>query len=91
MIQEVEIIRLLISLGVLIFLFLRRDQLRVIPFSRLLMTGYLLLVIGWVLTILEGFILPDLLNVIEHICYASSSILLAIWSIMVFKLKRDAV
>lgn len=91
MIQEVEIIRLLISLGVLIFLFLRRDQLRVIPFSRLLMTGYLLLVIGWVLTILEGFILPDFLNVIEHICYASSSILLAIWCIMIFKLKRDVV
>lgn len=90
MIQEVEIIRLLISLGVMVFLVIRKEQLKVIPYYKILVACYSLLVVGWVFTILEGFFAPDTLNVIEHICYTIASVLLAIWCILVYKINRSA-
>lgn len=45
----------------------------------LLIYAFSVLLVGLLLSVLEGIFFPDILNLIEHICYASSSILLAAW------------
>lgn len=79
MIQENELIMLLLGLGVLIFLIANLSQLRRIPESTLLIASYVVLLFGWVLTVAEGFLLSRVINFMEHLCYAVSSVLLALW------------
>ncbi|MBW1821272.1 MAG: hypothetical protein JRI92_05825 [Deltaproteobacteria bacterium] len=57
--------------------------------ARILITGFYVLLAGWVLTILEGLFWNDLLNVLEHICYTASSILIAVWCWKIFAYKKD--
>jgi hypothetical protein len=84
MIQENEIILLLLGLGVLIFVLSNRLRLQRLPESKTLIAGFYMLMAGWVLTVLEGFLLERLLNFIEHMCYASSAVLVAAWCWKVF-------
>ncbi len=84
MIQENEIILLLLGLGVLIFVLSNRLRLQRLPESKTLIAGFYMLMAGWVLTVLEGFLLEGLLNFIEHMCYASSAVLVAAWCWKVF-------
>lgn len=80
MIEERELVTLLTGIAVLVFMYLRRKELEYIPNTAILLLSFTLLVAGWFFTVLEGFLLPDLLNLFEHICYALSSVLLAVWS-----------
>ena len=84
MIQQNEIIMLLLSIGALVFIVLNNKKVKEIPGANMLLTGFYLLLGGYVLTILEGFFWKDLLNILEHICYAASSVLIAIWCWKVF-------
>ena len=79
MIQENEIVMLLLGFGVLIFVFVNYHTLKRIHSSNLLITSYCILCAGWFLTVLEGFFLKTLLNYAEHICYAVSSFIFAVW------------
>jgi hypothetical protein len=79
MLHENEIVMLL--LGIIIFFFILRNksQIRRIYTWKILITSYFLLLAGWIFTILEGFILETALNMLEHVSYTLSAILLAIW------------
>jgi hypothetical protein len=79
MIQGNEIIMLLIGIAVVPFLQLNRSYVDRIPSGRMLTTAYYLILTGWVLTVLEGFFGQPLLNLLEHMCYAAGSLLLAAW------------
>lgn len=84
MVQQNEVILLLLGIGVFIFIGSNRSRLRRLPASRTMLLGFYVLLLGWILTNLEALLLTDLLNVIEHLCYAVSAVLLAIWSWQVF-------
>ena len=84
MIQQNEVIMFLLGVGALIFIIGNRLRLQLLPRSKTLIAGFYMLLAGWILTILEGFILEELLNFIEHICYASSAVLMAVWCWQVF-------
>ncbi len=90
MIQESEIVMLILGLGVLVFILGNLPQLKRIPYSRLLLSGFYTLLVGWVMTVLEGFIWSVLLNYLEHMCYAIASLLLAVWCWRVFGTKEEA-
>ena len=77
MIQENEIIMLLLGIGVLIFILGNRLKLKRLPSSSILITGFCVLFVGWVMTVLESYPWKDFLNLFEHICYAASSMLVA--------------
>jgi len=84
MIRENEIIMFMLGLGVLIFVLLNYLHLKRIPLFGVLLVGFCLLVLGWALTVLEGFFLEGFfwnssLNFLEHLCYAVSGIIVAIW------------
>jgi len=80
MIQQNELITFLVGLGVAIFIWLNRRRIVQIPGSSWLLLSYSALFMGWTLTLVEGFVLPDLINAIEHACYMASSVAAAVWS-----------
>jgi len=63
------------------------EKLQRIPFATILFTAFFLLLAGLIMTILEGFIFKDTLNIIEHLCYAISSVSLVFWTWKVFAAK----
>lgn len=89
MTQPNEVVMLIIGLGVLIFILGNRSQLERIPFSRMLLLGFYSLIAGWALTVLEGFFWNELFNYLEHICYATASLLLAAWCWKVLGNRRE--
>ena len=79
MIQNNELILLILGLGVLIFFSVLRNRMQDIPKPGCFYSAFAVLTAGWLLTVLEGLFWTDLLNLLEHVCYALSSILLAVW------------
>ena len=90
MIQQNEIIMLLLGVGCMIFIWANKQEVKRIPVSKTLTAGFYVLLAGYVLTILEGLFWEDLLNILEHICYATSSILMAVWCWKILPSKKDA-
>ena len=90
MIHENEVVMLLLGVGVLIFILTSRLRLKQLPASNILITAFYVAFASWVLTVLEGFFWQELLNYLEHICYAVSSVLLAGWCWKVFGSKKEA-
>ena len=82
--QENEIIMLLIGVCILFFILGNRSRLNSLPSSKLLIMGFFVILSGWFLTVLEGFFWKGVLNILEHICYAGSSVLVALWCWRVF-------
>ena len=90
MVQENEIIMLLLGIGVLVFVLGNRSVIQRVPGSRLLIAGFYVQLVGWFLTVLEGFILESFLNYFEHTCYAVSSLLLAFWCLKAHRGKEES-
>ena len=89
MIQESELVMLFLGLGVLIFVLANRSQLKRIESAPTLILGFYFLLAGWVLTVLEGFCWKVLLNYLEHMCYAASSVSLGAWCWTVFGKSKE--
>ena len=89
MIQENELVTLIIGIGILIFLLVNFRGMRNIPGIKILAAGFCMLFSGWIFTILEGFFFKNVLNLMEHICYAVSSILVVVWCWRVIGRKEE--
>lgn len=79
MIPENEVVMLLLGLGVLLFVLGNRSNLRRVPSSGILLASFGAFLTGVVLTVIESFFWEDVLNVLEHLCYAISAMLIALW------------
>ena len=90
MYHENEIVMIILGLGTLIFIFSNHLKFKPLPSSAILLNSFFVLFAGWLFTVLEGFFLNEVLNFLEHLCYAISSILVAIWCWKVFTEKKDA-
>lgn len=77
--QENEIITLVLGLGALIFTFIRRKELESMPGWGVALAAILALVGAWIFTVAEEIVWGSQLNILEHFCYAASSVLLATW------------
>lgn len=90
MIQENEVVMFLLG-GLMLYLSHRfRNNLKSLPYSFFFMGSYHLFFAAWTFTIVEGFILPDIFNLLEHSCYAVGALLLAIWSFKAVKIQMSA-
>lgn len=87
MIQQNEVVTLIITISVWIFIFITRKKLKTFPSLKLLLTSFFILSLGWSLTILEGFFWKELLNLIEHICYTISALIITFWCWKISKRK----
>jgi hypothetical protein len=90
MVQENEIVMLLLGVGVLIFTVNNRVRFKRLPEWKILTTAFYVLFGGWVLTVIEGFFWNALFNLFEHICYATSAVLMATWCWKVFGIEKEA-
>jgi hypothetical protein len=88
--QENEVVMLALGCGVFAFALAQWAQLRRIPRWHLLCTALFLLLVAWAATVLEGFVLPTALNLIEHACYALAAVLVAVWCWQLGMHARDA-
>jgi hypothetical protein len=88
MIQQGEIIVLLVGLIALIFILSNRRRLKGMPAVKLLISGFVILLGGWIFTVVEGLVWYNILNVIEHICYVGSSVMIALWCWKMFGKNR---
>ena len=83
--KENEVVMLLLSLCVLVFIFLNIKSIVKIRHWQYLLGAYLSLVVASVSTNLESYFFPDIYNMIEHISYAISGILILIWILLLNK------
>ena len=85
MIQQNELITFLVGLGAALYILANYSRFRTIPNFRFLFTAYFALLTGWALTIIEGFVLQNFFNILEHLSYAVCSIMIALWCRVTFK------
>ena len=78
-VEENELLTLLVALAVVVFVAVNRSGLTALPRSSLSVSAFFFLAAGLTFTVLEGLVWRDGFNVLEHTCYAASSILLAVW------------
>ncbi|MCD4719288.1 MAG: hypothetical protein K8S13_05430 [Desulfobacula sp.] len=90
MIQQNEIIMFLLGMGCMVFILLNKREVKRIPVAKILIAGFYVLLAGYVFTILEGLFWKDFLNILEHICYTVSSIIMAVWCWKISIYKKDA-
>ena len=90
MMQQNELITFLIGAGTAAFIWLNRRRIAQIPGSNWLLLSYSALFAGWTITLVEGFVLPDLMNALEHMCYMASSVAAAGWCWVVLVKRRGA-
>lgn len=81
MLKENEVVMLILGIGVLFLILMNIQQVKKIRFWILLSLSYFLLLMGWLFTVVEGFIFESLLNYLEHISYFASAVLMTIWCI----------
>lgn len=79
MFLENEIVMLLLGTGVTVFLLLNVSKIKEIDNYKYLLTSYFILLLAWVSTVVEGLFFQSALNVLEHICYALSMLVLLWW------------
>ncbi len=79
MIQQNELITFLVGAGAMLFIVFNRRRITTIPGSRWLILSYAILFLAWTFTVIEGFLLTEVMNFLEHACYMASSILAAVW------------
>lgn len=76
MFEESEVINLILGLVSLVIVFYEIRK-RMIPDFHLFFAGFVLIVMARIFTVAEGLFLEDILNILEHICYALSALLFA--------------
>jgi flagellar biosynthesis protein FliQ len=82
--QENEIVAFVLGVGVLIFGCVNYSRLKLMPKYGILIVAFFVALAGSFLTNIESFFWNDLFQVLEHVCYAGTSILLAVWCWKVF-------
>ncbi|MFX0094130.1 MAG: hypothetical protein ACFFBD_20500 [Candidatus Hodarchaeota archaeon] len=90
-INQSEYLILLVGLAILVFIWLNREEIRHLSFRKVLLAAFCVLVVGWILSIIEELLWEELLNFMQHLCFAISSFLVALWSWMTFKKQEESV
>jgi len=85
MIQENELITFILCLGALFFIIINYGKLKSLPGLRIFIISFTLFTMGWFFTVIEGIIFEETFNLIEHVCYICSSVMIFIWTLIIFK------
>lgn len=84
MVEESQIILFLLGIAILAFVLLHRLNLRRLPESEILIWAFYVLLTGWIFPILAELFWIEFFNLLEHVCYTGSAILVCIWCWKVF-------
>lgn len=84
MFENNELITLLLSIPVLIFLLRRRRNFLAMPRIRILIGSFVLFLLARICTNAEGIALRSELNLLEHASYFIASASLCVWTVLRF-------
>ena len=84
MIEQNELLTLLVGVSVAIFVVTNRRGLKALPEARVCLSAFSVLVLGLAFTVLEGLFWETAFNILEHLAYVASSLVLAGWVWLVF-------
>ena len=84
MIEKFEVVLLLLGIFVLVFVFANKRLFHYLPSSNILIAGFLMFFISWVLTNLESILLTDMLNLLEHLFQLTGAVFIFAWCWNVF-------
>ncbi len=84
MIHENELVMLLLSLGVAVFIILKSHTFRMFPGWKLLFAAFLFFAAGSLFTVIETFFFNNFFNHMEHISYFMSGLSILIWCFSAF-------
>jgi CHASE2 domain-containing sensor protein len=87
--EERDVLMLMFALGVMAFTLARRRRLAQVPAWGVIWASFWVVLGGWTLTVLEGFLWPNVLSLLSHLCYAASSVLAAVWCWLAFVAKPN--
>ena len=79
MVQENEVIILILGIAVLGFILSNISKVKKLPLYGVMLTAFIVLLLGGTFTVLEGFFLAEILNMAEHIAYTLCAVLLLAW------------
>jgi hypothetical protein len=82
MIYTNEVVMLILGLGVFWFVMHNKHW-------KLLLYTFYFLMAGWFFTVIEGFILMPFFNLLEHVSYTVSAIIMAMWCYKIAHPKRE--
>ncbi len=82
MIQENELLTFFLCLVTLAFIIINHERISVIPRFKIFIVAYVFFSLGWGFTVIEGIILGDFFNLIEHVSYLISAVTFLIWIII---------
>ena len=88
-IQFNEVTVFILAMAMLGFSTLHIKALRVIPRYKLLLAGFIVTCVAWGFTVLEDLVWPAVVNQLEHVCYTISAILITVWCMLVFSLRKE--
>jgi len=77
-----EIMEQVLAMGILFSLLIFRSGLSALPRVMLLKCAFIAYSLSLFASIMEGFVYPETLNHIEHLCMLLSATLLAVWTIL---------
>ena len=89
MLHQNEMVMFLLGICVLIFTLANHRELKRLQAWKTFIAAFYTIFASWIMTILEGFLWENLLNYLEHIGYAISSSLLALWCWQVFGSRKE--
>ncbi len=84
MIQANELLTLIFSIGLWVFIISHKEQMKKIPYYKLFLIAVIALTFAWVSSILEGFVWLSVMDMIKHFSSAISSLFFAVWGYHVF-------
>lgn len=82
MFEEIELITLIVGMGIPVFMYANRQTLFRTPYMKVLVFSYCCFLAAWTATVIESYILLNVMNVIEHSLYFIGCLLLACWSFL---------
>ena len=90
MIRSSEVIVMLLGMGLMAFVLYQRRQLARLPNRSILFLSLLAILAGWFFTNLESVVWGELVNLLEHLCYAANAVLMAVWCGLLLRRRRSA-
>jgi len=90
MIRSSEVIVMLLGMGLMAFVLYQRRQLARLPNRSILFLSLLAILAGWFFTNLESVVWGELVNLLEHLCYAANAVLMAVWCGLLLRRGRSA-
>jgi len=79
MVHVSELIMLILGAGVLYLTILYKPIIRRFYAWKLLLLAFYYMMAGWIFTMLEGFFMEQFINILEHISYSASAVIMAVW------------